>query len=336
GAHEDRGTKVFQVSNDDTTVAQRRLEDKKPAVKETNVTLLAKVCCFLIQSVLSKVLWAEDTTRNMGFNESGEYKKTFIGSGVGMGSMYVLYGFEFEVKPREYHTFEVEPRRMPIKEHVYKKEDNNEAAFAVAVVEKIYAHESLTFNNKVACEVIFKWKAGLKDGMDARSDVYVLNNGCRKCSDDSDGYYQGRLVEIKAVNPRLAPRRRLADFCNTGYYSEYTLEKENVLCIKIVRDQNGNTLRVSQFRFYNEKLVQTLLEGHSILSLEGSLLGDCDMKKNLQVFMDFDYAMERSITVMESRYELSLVACIATGALVKAGSRFEVSTQSRLLRIGID
>nr|GFC33373.1 zinc finger, CCHC-type [Tanacetum cinerariifolium] len=69
------------------------------------------------------------------------------------------------------------------------REDSNEAAFAGAAVEKIYAHESLTFNNIVACEVIFKWNAGLKDDMDARSDVYVLSNGYKKCSDDSDGYY---------------------------------------------------------------------------------------------------------------------------------------------------
>ncbi|GJT26036.1 splicing factor 3B subunit 3-like protein [Tanacetum coccineum] len=66
------------------------------------------------------------------------------------------------------------------------REDSNEAAFVVAAVEKIFAHESLTFNDTVACEVIFKWKAGLKDDMDARSDVYALSNGCRKCS---DGYY---------------------------------------------------------------------------------------------------------------------------------------------------
>ncbi|GKE61915.1 hypothetical protein Tco_1512282 [Tanacetum coccineum] len=157
-----------QVSNDDTVVAQRRLEDKQPKektntdylvkeqkkeyqtgwktktviqqqnglVKETNMTLLAKVRCFLIQSGLSKVLWAEDTTmstylvnkvirlwrlddvtskvvlyKNMGFNESGEYKKTFIGSGVGTGSMQVLQGDEFEVELQDGHTFEVEPHR---------------------------------------------------------------------------------------------------------------------------------------------------------------------------------------------------------------------------------
>nr|GFC71722.1 retrovirus-related Pol polyprotein from transposon TNT 1-94 [Tanacetum cinerariifolium] len=110
----DHEAEVFQVSNNDTAVTQRRLEDKQPEektntdclvkeqekeyqtgwkiktgnvldcfnqrstqqctksgvakqqqnglVKETNVTLLAKVHCFLIQSGLSKVFWAEDTT----------------------------------------------------------------------------------------------------------------------------------------------------------------------------------------------------------------------------------------------------------------------------------
>ncbi|GJS71789.1 hypothetical protein Tco_0704630 [Tanacetum coccineum] len=206
GAQGDREAEVFQVSNDDTAVAQRRLEDKQPEEK-TNTDCL---------SGLSKVLWAEDTTmstylvnkvirlwrlddvtskvvlyRNMGFNESGVYEKTFIGSGVGTGSMQVLQGDEFKVEPQDGHTFEVEPHGNV--DHVVGsqeyREDSNEAAFAVAAVEKIYAHESLTFNDTVACEVISKWKAGLKDDMDARSDVYVLSNGCKKCSDDSDGYY---------------------------------------------------------------------------------------------------------------------------------------------------
>ncbi|GKG36499.1 hypothetical protein Tco_0444177, partial [Tanacetum coccineum] len=47
--------------------------------------------------------------RNMGFNESKEYKKTFIGSSVGTGSMQVLQGVEFEVELQDDHTFEVEP-----------------------------------------------------------------------------------------------------------------------------------------------------------------------------------------------------------------------------------
>ncbi|GJS33685.1 uncharacterized protein Tco_0532067 [Tanacetum coccineum] len=56
--------------------------------------------------------------------------------------------------------------------------------------------------------------------------------------------------------------------------------KQNVLGLEIIRDQGGNTLRVSQSRIHNEKLVQTLLKGHSILSLEDSLSGDCDVEKN--------------------------------------------------------
>ncbi|GKB35942.1 zinc finger, CCHC-type containing protein [Tanacetum coccineum] len=307
------------------------LQQQNGLVEETNVTLLAKVRCFLIQSGLSKVLWAEDTTistylvnkwviklwrlddvtskvvlyRNMGFNESGEYKKTFIGSGVGTGSLQVLQGVEFEVEPHGNV------------DHVV--EDSNEAAFAVAEAEKIYAHESLIFNNTVACE----------------AEIWAI---------------KGLLDKAKG----------------------------NVLGMEIVRDQSGNTLRVSRSRFYNGKLVQTLLEG--------SLSGDCDVEKNgkwsciyavrsqeyqevctrldiasadvgmldkfgrglqtnVQVFVDFDYIMGRSITrlqketiglkglAIESGFELKIVAGIATGALSKAipGSRFQ--HRLKLLRI---
>ncbi|GJW72520.1 hypothetical protein Tco_0129437 [Tanacetum coccineum] len=142
-------------------------------VKETNVTLLAKVKCIFLRygnGIVGNKLWR-------------------------YGSVQVLQGVEFEVEPQY-------------------KEDNNEDAFTVAAAEKIYAHESLIFNDTVACEVISKWKAGLKEDIDARSDVYMLNNSCRKCSNDND-----------------------------GYYSDYTLVKGNVLGIEIVKDQRGNTLR---------------------------------------------------------------------------------------------
>ncbi|GJT07138.1 hypothetical protein Tco_0841600 [Tanacetum coccineum] len=299
GAQGDREAEFFQVSNDDTAVAQRRLEDKQPEektntdclvkeqekeyqtwwkiktgnvldscnqrstqqctksrvakhlgvaglqqqnglVKETNVTLLAKVVLY----------------KNMGFNESGEYKKTFIGSGVGTGLMQVLQGDEFEVEPQDGHTFEGATLCMGTIQH---REDSNETAFAVAAVEKIYVHESLTFSNTVACEVISKWKDRLKDDMDARSDA-----------------------------------------------------------------------------IHNEKLVQTLLKGHSILSLEGSLSGDCDVEKNdvdqsQAAYMTLTEAWKKEIwlkgLLAELGYELSLVAGIATGALVKGGSRSEVPAQ---------
>ncbi|GKE56767.1 hypothetical protein Tco_1495952 [Tanacetum coccineum] len=112
------------------------------------------------------------------------------------------------------------------------REDSNEAAFAVAAMEKIYAHESLNFNDTFACEVISKWKVGLKEDMNTRSDAEIWVT-------------QGLLVKAEG----------------------------NVLGLEIIRDQSSNTLRVSQSRIHNKKLVQTLLKGHSTLSLEDSLSG---------------------------------------------------------------
>nr|GEV49432.1 zinc finger, CCHC-type [Tanacetum cinerariifolium] len=289
------------------------IQQQNGLVDETNVTLFAKVHCFLIRSDMSKVFWAEDTTRstylvnrspslaigfkkpidmNTCFNKSGKYKKTFISSGV--------------ARDREQYL---------VCELFGYREDSNGATFAVAAVEKIYAHESLTFNNTVALT----------------TSMAITG------------------AEIWATKGLLAKA------------------KGNILSIKIVKDHSGNTLRVSQSRFYNGKLVQTLLEGHSILLLEGSLSGDCDVEKNgkwsciyavgsqeyqmvctrldiasvdvgmldkfdrglqtdVQVFVDFDYAIERSITVMESRYELRLVPGIATGCHDEGGTWTQVTT----------
>ncbi|GKF28166.1 hypothetical protein Tco_0094508, partial [Tanacetum coccineum] len=77
------------------------LQQQNGLVNKTNVTLFAKQgmlepvkvkCIFLgyRKGIVGKKLWRlDDVTskvvlyRNMGFNESGEYKETFIGSGVG-------------------------------------------------------------------------------------------------------------------------------------------------------------------------------------------------------------------------------------------------------------
>nr|GEX59195.1 zinc finger, CCHC-type [Tanacetum cinerariifolium] len=79
--------------------------------------------------------------------------------------------------------------------------------------------------------------------------------------------------------------------------------------------QSGNALRVSQSWFYNRKLVQTLLDEHSILSLGGSLSGDWDVEKNDRrtgFLWIFNYAIGRSITVMGrsiTRYGLMIKGC---------------------------
>nr|GEW56744.1 zinc finger, CCHC-type [Tanacetum cinerariifolium] len=422
GAQGNRKAKVFQVSKDDTALAQRWLEDKQPEEK-TNTDCLVKeqekeyqagwkikiedttrVTYLVISSPSSMITFMkpidmlDDVTSkvvvymNMSFNESGEYKKTFIGSDVGTGLMQVLHRFEFEVELLEDHTFEVEPQ-----ENV----DQGAGLQEVQTQDLIDYQLARDRDQHLACELLrykensneaaFEWKAGLKDGMDARSDVYVLSNGCRKCNDNNDDYYweyaPGMIIHLFLYIDGMV--------FSYGCKVEIRVTKGllvksmgNVLGSEIIRDHSGSTLRVSQSKIYNEKLVQSLLEGHSILSLEGSLSGDCDLEKNgkwsciyavesqeyqmvctrldiasadvgyeLMIlgyarslkanlqhvealltseagYMAFTEAWKKEIwlkgLLTESRYELRLVAGIATGALVKGCSRFEVPAQVKV------
>ncbi|GJX79066.1 hypothetical protein Tco_0327215 [Tanacetum coccineum] len=379
GSQGDREAEVFQVSNDDTVVAQRWLDDKQPEEK-TNTDCLVKELekeyhnGWKIKTFgLSKVFWAEDTTmsthlvnsikqgmlepvkvkciflgyrkgivgnklwrlddvtskvvlyRNMGFNESGKYNKTFIGSGVGTGSVQVLQGVEFEeVQTQDfiyYHSTRDREQHSAWELFSYR-EDSNEAAFVVATVEKIYAHESLTFNDTVTCEVISKWKAGLKEDMDAWSDV-----------------------------------------CKAGIWATKGLldkAKGNVHGMKIVRDKSGNTLRVSQSRFYNGKLngkwscinavgSQEYQMVYTILDIASANVGmlnkfDRGLQTDIQLehiealsttkagYMTFTEAWKKEIwlkgPLTELRYELRLVA---TGSLVKGCSRSEVPAHVKVV-----
>ncbi|GKD09182.1 hypothetical protein Tco_1188867 [Tanacetum coccineum] len=381
GAQGDHKAEVFQVSNDDTAVAQRRLKDKQyeektnmdylvkdekkeyqtgwkiktviqqqnGLVKETNVTLLAKVRCFLIQSRLSKVFRAEDTAMStylvnrspssaIGFKtpvdmlgffgwlaikqemlEPVKVKCIFLGYRKGTGSMQVLHEFEFKGATLSMGTIQY-------------REDNNEAAFAVAVVDMIYAHESLTFNDTVACEVISKWKARLKDDMDSRSDLYVLSNGCKKCSDDSDGYYW-----------ESTPRFGLPRVCWLKQREIYLVWRSSGIRVSI-RDcdleKNGKWSCRYAVRSHEYQMVCMRLD---IASTDVGMLDKFyhGLQTSVQVFVDFDYAMAAYMTLTgtwkkeiwlkgllaESGYELSLVAGIETGTLVKGGSRSEVPAQ---------
>ncbi|GKB50002.1 hypothetical protein Tco_0900755 [Tanacetum coccineum] len=316
GAQGNRKAEVFQVSNDDTAVAQRQLEDKQPEEK-TNTACWVKEQKKEYQigwkiktsNVLTLVIrgphtqcteeWVAQTfgccvkrqqngmvkeQTNMGFNKSGEYKKTFIRSGVGTGSMHVLHEFEFKGATLSMGTIQY-------------REDSNEAAFAVVAVEKIYAHESLTFNDTIACEVISKWKAALKDDMDARSDMYVLSNGCKKCSDDSDGYYwestPGKYTWFKD---------------HQGLEWDCDLEKNGKWsCRYLVRSQEY-------------QMVCMRLD-----------IASTDVDQSQAAYMTLTGTWKKEIwlkgLLAESGYELSLVAGIATGTLVKGGSRSEVPAQ---------
>nr|GEY68212.1 hypothetical protein [Tanacetum cinerariifolium]GEY73773.1 hypothetical protein [Tanacetum cinerariifolium] len=274
GVQGDREVEVFQVSNDDTVVAQRRLKDKKPEEK-TNTDCL---------SSLSKVFWAEDTTRStylvdwssssaigfkklvdmlgffgwlasskQGMLEPVKVKCMFLvyhKSIVGTGSMQVLHGFDFVVEPLGDHTFEVKP------------------------------HENV---------------------------------------DQGYGLQEAEIWATKGLLDKA---------------------KGNVLCMEIVRYQSGNTLRVSQSRFYNEKLeYQMVCTGLDIASADvGSLKANLQHMKALATtkarYMTFTDAKKKKICLkgllIESIYELRLVAGIATSAFVKGGSRFEVPAQVKV------
>lgn len=66
--------------------------------------------------------------------------------------------------------------------------DSNMAALGVAGVIKEDTHES-TFRDAIACEVIYKWMAVMKEYMDTRFGMCMLSNGVRRSSDDSNIYY---------------------------------------------------------------------------------------------------------------------------------------------------
>ncbi|GJT23739.1 hypothetical protein Tco_0893676 [Tanacetum coccineum] len=260
-------------------------------VKETNVTLLAKVRCFLIQYGLSKVFRAEDTTMSTYLVTRSPSSAIGFKTPIDMLRFFCWLASKRQgmLEPVKDHTFEVEPqenvdqgaglqevqtqdlmdyqlardREQHLACELFKyREDSNEAAFTVAEAKKIYAHESLTFNNTVACKVISKWKAGLKDDMDARSDV--LRSGLpRVC------WLKQR--EIYLVWRSSGIRVGTMMWKKNGKWS----------CIYAVGSQEY-------------QMVCTRLD---IASADVGMLDKFDrgLQTDVQVFVDFDYAMGRSI-----------------------------------------
>ncbi|GJZ42073.1 zinc finger, CCHC-type containing protein [Tanacetum coccineum] len=95
------------------------IQQQNVLVKEMNVTLLAKVRCFIIQSairfktpvdMLGFFGWLASIKQ--GMLVPVKVKCIFLGYRkglVGTGSVQVLQGVEFEMEPQEDHTFEVKP-----------------------------------------------------------------------------------------------------------------------------------------------------------------------------------------------------------------------------------
>ncbi|GJR07451.1 hypothetical protein Tco_0790103 [Tanacetum coccineum] len=361
GSQGDREAEVFQVSNDDTTVAQRRLEDKQPEEKTNTDCLIkeqeneyqtgwkiktedttrstylvnmspssaigfkkpidmlkffgwlasieqgvlepVKVKCIFLEyheSIVGNKLWRlDDITskvvlyRNMGFNESGEYKKIFISSGVGIGSMQVLQGVEFEVEPQEDHTFEVEPHGNVDHDGSQEVQTQDLMDYQLARDREQHLTYELFEYREDSNEVISRWKAGLKEDLDVRSDVYVLSNGCRKSSDDSHDYY--------------------------WEYAPVGSQEYQVVC---TRPDIASTS-------------VDMLDGFDRGSLKANLQHMEALSTTEARYMTFTEAWKKEIwlkgLLTASRYELRLVACIATCALVKDCSQSEVPAQVKVV-----
>ncbi|GKE16330.1 hypothetical protein Tco_1423907 [Tanacetum coccineum] len=200
---------------------------------------------------------------------------------------------------KEDHTFEVEPYGNV--EHVVGSQE-------VQTQDLIYYHSAHDRKQHSAWELLCyredsneaAFAVGLKDDMDAQSDVYVLSNGCRKCSDNNDGYYW-----------------------------EYTLglldkAKGNVLGMEIVRDQsgdcdveiNGKWSCIYVVGSQEYEMVCTRLD---IASADVGMLDmfDRELRTNVQVFVDFDYTVGRSITVMAEAGYMTLTEAAKEGIWLK-------------------
>ncbi|GJV48739.1 retrovirus-related pol polyprotein from transposon TNT 1-94 [Tanacetum coccineum] len=172
-----------------------------------------KVKCIFLgyrKGIVGNKLWRlDDVTskvvlyRNMGFNESGEYKKTFIGSGVGAGSQKVQ-----TQDLMDYHS----TRDM----------------------ERHSARELFKYREGHDFQVD-SWKLKDEYGCTRFRDVYVAQQLAERSSDDTYDYLLGVYTsEVEYATKGLLDKA-----------------KGNVLGMEIIRDQSGNTLRVSQSRFYN-------------------------------------------------------------------------------------
>nr|GFA22875.1 hypothetical protein [Tanacetum cinerariifolium] len=263
-------------------------------------------CIFLgyHKSIVGNKLWRlDDVTskvvlyRNMGFNESEEYKKTFIGSGVGTGSVHVLQGVKFE-DLIYYHPTRDREQYSAWELFSYRED------YEVAAVEKIYAHELLTFNDTVAYDVISKWKARLKEDMDA--EIWVTKGLLDKAKENVLGM---KIIKDQSVS------------------------LEGSLSVDCDVEKNGKWSCIYAVGCQEYQMVCTRLD---IASTDvGSLKVNLQHMKALSTtkakYMTFTEAWKKEIwlkgLLTESRYELKLIAGIATGALVKGGSRSEVPTQ---------
>nr|GEW21900.1 zinc finger, CCHC-type [Tanacetum cinerariifolium] len=242
GAQGDREAEVFQVSNDDTAVAQRRLEDKQPEEK-TNTDCLSGVTKHLS---VAEIRQHNRSTYLVNRSPSSAIRfKNLI-------DMLGFFGWLASIKQGMLEPVQVRCIFLRCREGMLKAPETGE--------------ENRNPN-----------RMGQVQGR-----VGEFGCGFRKSSDDSHDYYwkyaTGMFIHLFLYIDGMV----FSGGCKAEIWVTNGLlvkAKGNILGLEIIRDQSDNTLMVSQSRIHNEKLVQSLLKGHSTLSLEDSLSGDCDVEK---------------------------------------------------------
>ncbi|GKB23452.1 retrotransposon protein, putative, ty1-copia subclass [Tanacetum coccineum] len=104
------------------------------------------------------------TRRNVVFNESVMYKDTLKDSGAGDKSVKELQ--VKDIGSTDYQLGSDKERRTRTKPLRFQDESNM-AAYAFAAAEEEDTHEPLTYQEAVACEDNYKWKAAMKEEMDS-------------------------------------------------------------------------------------------------------------------------------------------------------------------------
>ncbi|GJS01795.1 tetratricopeptide-like helical domain-containing protein [Tanacetum coccineum] len=151
--------------------------------------------------------------------------------------------------------------------------DNNMAALGVATVIEEYAHESLTFRDAVACEVISKWISVMKEDIVTRSSMCMLSNGFRRSSDDSNIYYW-----------KHAPGMFIYLFLYIDYMGFTCESKAEIWVTKGLLDEAKEIipwygdLRTQRVVYQKIMMKKRRVRGHEYMTLTGKLKEDTWLK----------------------------------------------------------
>nr|GEX86860.1 retrovirus-related Pol polyprotein from transposon TNT 1-94 [Tanacetum cinerariifolium] len=200
----------------------------------------------------------------------------------------------------------VAQRRLKYKQ---PKEKRNTDCLAKDITRSTYLvirspSSAIGFKNPLDMLGFFCWLASIKQGMLEPVKFKCIFLGYHK------SIVSNKIWRLDDVTSKVMLYK------NMGFNE--SMEYKKILIGFGVATVVGN--KVTTAMAITRSIHQTLLEGHSILSLKGSLSGNCNVEKN--GYMTLTNAIKEAIwlkgLVIELGFELKIVAGIATSALSKA------------------